>query len=363
MMIDGLDIAGYNPYSLQVKELNGAELSSPVVATTSSEYDDRQPDWVFFDIKGAQAGNQYTVYAQQGANGTATVQVFTFDSSSSAVANNFLPSATTLTVAAGSTLDLGGVSQQVAFLSNSSPGSGGGLINSNTAVAVVLTLSPSGGSSTFSGTIGGGGGTLSLAMSGSGTQVLAGVNSYTGGTAIEAGVLSLANSAALGPSGAISFGGGTLQFSAGNTRDYASRIKNSSDSISLDTNGQTVTFDGNIDNSNTGGLTKLGYGELVLSGSNGFAGGMVVTDGTLVLADNEALADGSSLTIGDASAFTGGQGAARSDTGAVSSGLVEGVPVPSITPVPEPGTLVLLLSIVFSVRFSVFSKRLVFTEH
>ena len=363
MMIDGLDIAGYNPYSLQVKELNGAELSSPVVATTSSEYDDRQPDWVFFDIKGAQAGNQYTVYAQQGANGTATVQVFTFDSSSSAVANNFLPSATTLTVAAGSTLDLGGVSQRVAFLSNSSPGSGGGLINSNTAVAVVLTLSPSGGSSTFSGTIGGGGGTLSLAMSGSGTQVLAGVNSYTGGTAIEAGVLSLANSAALGPSGAISFGGGTLQFSAGNTRDYASRIKNSSDSISLDTNGQTVTFDGNIDNSNTGGLTKLGYGELVLSGSNGFAGGMVVTDGTLVLADNEALADGSSLTIGDASAFTGGQGAAGSDTGTVSSGLVEGVPVPSITPVPEPGTLVLLLSIVFSVRFSVFSKRLVFTEH
>ena len=344
MMIDGLDIAGYNPYSLQVKELNAAQSASPVVATTSSQYNDRQPDWVFFDIKGARAGNQYTVYAQQGANGTATVQVFTFDSSSGVPAANFLPATTALTVAAGATLDLGGASQQVASLSDSSsgapgtPGRGGNLVNSNTAAAAALTLSPSGGSTTFSGVIGGGGGTLRLTMSGSGTQVLAGSNSYTGGTAIEAGVLSLAGSGALGASGEISFGGGTLQFSAGNTRDYAGRIENSTGPISLDTAGQGVTFQGNIDNSNTDGLANLGPGTLVLSGSDTYSGGTYVEAGTLIAASNTALLDGSILAVGAGGTFLfdptmSGEAAVQFSAPPASSLL---------TPAAEPGTMALL---------------------
>jgi len=128
---------------------------------------------------------------------------------------NLLPTTTVVTIAANATLDLGGGSQQVASLSGA-----GSILNSNTG-ASVLTLSPTGGTTTFSGMIQGGGtlGTISLVMSGSGTQVLAGSilgpesltvnagtlilsasNTYNGGTAVNGGTL-IATSAYALPGG------------------------------------------------------------------------------------------------------------------------------------------------------------------
>ena len=89
------------------------------------------------------------------------------------------------------TLDLGGASQQVASLSDIALGSGGSIINSNTASGSVLTLSPSGGSTTFSGTIDGSQGPISLVMSGSGTQVLNGSLLGSGSLSVSAGTLVL----------------------------------------------------------------------------------------------------------------------------------------------------------------------------
>jgi autotransporter-associated beta strand protein len=105
----------------------------------------------------------------------------------------------------------------------------------------------------------------------------------------------------------------------------------------------TLTIAGNMSESisGSGSLLLNDAGTLILSGSNGFTGGTVVTNGTLILTNNEALAGGSSLTIGDASAFAGGPGDAN--PGAISSGLSAPLAAsPSITPVPEPGTLLLL---------------------
>ena len=101
---------------------------------------------------------------------------------------NLLPTTTAVTIAANATLDLNGVSQQVASLADYAPGKGGSIINSNTS-ASVLTLSPTGGSTTFSGMIQGGGtlGTISLVMSGSGTQVLAGSLLGPGSLTVNAG--------------------------------------------------------------------------------------------------------------------------------------------------------------------------------
>ena len=110
------------------------------------------------------------------------------------VVNNVLPITTPLTVAPTATFDLAGRSQQVASLSDSSPGSGGSVINSAASTTSVLTFSPTSGSTTFSGVIGGGSGTISVAMNGAGTQVLAGLNTYTGGTAVNNGTLRVANS-------------------------------------------------------------------------------------------------------------------------------------------------------------------------
>ena len=77
--------------------------------------------------------------------------------------------------------------------------------NSNTATASTLTLSATGGTTTFSGNIAGGSGlgTLSLVMSGSGVQVLAGTNTYTGGTDVTGGTLDFAGPAATPSTGII----------------------------------------------------------------------------------------------------------------------------------------------------------------
>ena len=98
--------------------------------------------------------------------------------------SNLLPTTTALTVDSPGTLDLGGVSQQVASLAGS-----GSVINSNGSTPSTFTLNPTSGSTTFSGAIGGGGGTINLVKSGNGTQVLIGTNTYTGATTVNAGTL------------------------------------------------------------------------------------------------------------------------------------------------------------------------------
>ena len=107
--------------------------------------------------------------------------------------NNTLPATTPVTIAAGATLDLGGVSQQIVSLSDASLGGGGSLINSAASMPATLTLSPTGGTSVFSGQIGGGPGAISLVVNGAGAQVLAGSNSYAGGTAMNNGMLVVAD--------------------------------------------------------------------------------------------------------------------------------------------------------------------------
>jgi len=142
---------------------------------------------------------------------------------------------------------------------------------------------------TFSGIIQNTTGSISLVKTGTGTQTLSGNNSYTGVTTISAGTLALGSAGALGGGGNITFGGGTLQFSGSNTGDYSAKIVNSTGAISLDTNGQSVLFASQLDNSNTGGLTKLGAGTLTLTGSNTYSGDTVVSSGTLAMGNVDAL--------------------------------------------------------------------------
>jgi autotransporter-associated beta strand protein len=97
--------------------------------------------------------------------------------------------------------------------------------------------------------------------------------------------------------------------------------------LTIDGPGGT-TFSGSIVGAG-GSLTMDGSGTLVLSGSNTYSGGTVVGAGTLLLASDTAIADGSSLTVGDAAAFAGAADAAAASP----AGVVA---------IPEPGTLVLL---------------------
>ena len=85
---------------------------------------------------------------------------------------------------------------------------------------------------------------------------------------------------------------------------------------------------------NVSGLLKSGTGTMVLSGSDTYTGGTIVTAGTVILTSDAAIADGTSLTVGNPTAFSlapVAPGAEASVSGA-----------PAVAVVPEPGTLALL---------------------
>ncbi|ASV83763.1 outer membrane autotransporter barrel domain protein [Ochrobactrum quorumnocens] len=120
-----------------------------------------------------------------------------------------------------------------------------------------------------------------------GTLVVGGTNTYTGGTAINGGVLQVANNANLGDAaGSISFDGGTLRTTADFTIDRATALQTGGGTI--DTIGATtLEFDGVV--SGDGGLTKIGSGTLVLNGTNTYAGGSAINGGTVQIASDASL--------------------------------------------------------------------------
>jgi autotransporter-associated beta strand protein len=86
----------------------------------------------------------------------------------------------------------------------------------------------------------------------------------------------------------ISFGGGTLQYSAANTFDYSGRFSTAANQpISIDPNGQSVTFAQALKSSG-GSLTLLGSGTLTVSATNTYTGATTVSGGTLVVSGSLA---------------------------------------------------------------------------
>jgi len=129
-------------------------------------------------------------------------------------------------------------------------------------------------------------GTGSVTQSGTGATTLAGSNSYSGGTTISGGTLSLANANAIGTTGTITMSGGTLQFTGSNNADYSSRLKlGDAVAATFDTGGRIVYFGSglSVGSLGSGALTKTGLGILSLDGSNSYSGATTVTAGTLDL--------------------------------------------------------------------------------
>jgi len=162
---------------------------------------------------------------------------------------------------------------------------------------------------THGGTISGVGGISKVAA---GDVTLTGDNSYTGQTSLFTGALVAGHANALGTVGNISFssGGGnsgTIRYTAASAAtDWASRIKNSSGTIRLDTDTNIVTLAGIIDSSNVGGLVKSGAGTLTLGGANAYGGTTTVSAGTLIINGDQSDATGV-LTVA-ANATLGGSG-------------------------------------------------------
>src|SRR5690606_11350225 len=127
----------------------------------------------------------------------------------------------------------------------------------------------------FAGAVSGSG---AVHQDGTGTTVLTGVNSYTGGTFLNAGTVQVASDENLGDaSGDITFDGGMLHTIA--TFSSARAVVLNEDST-IETDAATeLTLAGAV--SGAGALTKAGDGLLVLTGDSTHDGGTVISAGAL----------------------------------------------------------------------------------
>jgi autotransporter-associated beta strand protein/T5SS/PEP-CTERM-associated repeat protein len=129
---------------------------------------------------------------------------------------------------------------------------------------------------------------------GAGTIVLSGVNSYSGGTVIQAGTLAVSADNNLGDSsGVLAFDGGTLRYLAGFASNRAVTLD--AGGGTFDTNGNNATLTGAIGGS--GRLRKTGAGTLTLAGGSNYSGPTAVEAGTLQAGAVNAFSSSSAFTV------------------------------------------------------------------
>ena len=154
---------------------------------------------------------------------------------------------------------------------------------------VTLSTGGNGASTTYSGSMSGGGG---LIKTGTGGLALFGGNSYAGPTTVSAGTLQLANLNALPNStvtvnaaNGLAFAPGTTATTigglAGNGGFALASAGGSPVILSLGGNGGATTYSGIM--SGGGGLVMTGTGTFALTANNTYTGGTTVNGGTLAL--------------------------------------------------------------------------------
>ena len=147
-------------------------------------------------------------------------------------------------------------------------------------------------------------GTINVIKAGTGTLTFSGNNTYNGTTTISNGILQIGAGGTAGSisnSAAITIAGGTLAFN---------RSDNISQGVNFLTNGSAISG-----TSGSGGLIKMGAGNLTLNAANTYSGTTRVEAGKLILANNLAIqnsafdTDGAgvlSLNVGTTSFNVGG---------------------------------------------------------
>ena len=137
---------------------------------------------------------------------------------------------------------------------------------------------------TVSQVLGGSGGLTKL---GAGTLALSGANTYAGGTTFVGGAVSVSSDASLGDAaGALTFNGGVLKVTGTSLNATARTINWGAGGGGFDIADAANTFTVGQALGGSGGLTKLGAGTLVLSGTSTYTGGTTVSGGVLQLGNS-----------------------------------------------------------------------------
>ncbi|GGE32955.1 hypothetical protein GCM10007276_07760 [Agaricicola taiwanensis] len=170
---------------------------------------------------------------------------------------------------------------------------------------------------------------------GSSTWTLTGTTAAVTPWEIVDGMLSVAQDSNLGAlSGRLTFSGGTLENTAAFTTSRAMTINAAGGTFKTDAD---LTLSGMIDGA--GGLTKTGTGKLTLTGTNTYAGGTLIDDGTISVAADANLGNAAGAlvfdggTLENTAAFTSNRavglnaGGGTFDTGAnlTLNGVISGI--------------------------------------
>ncbi len=183
-------------------------------------------------------------------------------------------------------LTLTGATPAIGSLSNTGTGLSQVILgNSVTPSGTALTVGALGTTTTFSGVISdaGSGGTGSLIKVGAGELLLSGVNTFSGGTTINAGSIGANSDASLGAAaGTLLINAGTLEDTISYTSSRQYEVGNTASTLKIDA-GQMLTLNTGItDGSTTGTLNVTGPGTLALLGAGSYSGGTIIGGGATV---------------------------------------------------------------------------------
>ncbi len=176
-------------------------------------------------------------------------------------------------------------------------GNGGGLGTAGTSVNTGPSAAEKGilafdsnGSITVGSTITGGG---KVVQKGTGTVSLGSIaNTYTGGTDLNDGIMSVELDQALGDiTSGVTFNGGTLRI-AGTDNDTSNRqfaLNSAFGTFDIDDAANIFTLTNDLDG--TGALKKTGAGTLALTGLNAYTGMIAIEEGTLQIGDGSTVGE------------------------------------------------------------------------
>lgn len=296
---------------------------------------------------------------------TGQTQIFSNGASILVGADNKLPTSSNVFFGSGGTtiFDLNGNDQEFAGIIGNAFGAAATITNHGSSPSTLTTTSPAETPTEtadyYPGLIADGANTVSFVKNGNGTQVLAGTNTYSGTTTINAGRLeiqehqSATGDIIINNNGNLKlsytrtlFAGANLSIASGaffyldgssqtlgklegsGTIDFTYNVAGV-DTLTIGANDATSTFGGVIQQTQprTYALRKIGTGSFTLTGANTYTGNTTVEDGVLSVAQSN-FADTSTVTIGTAELSPAVLNLPNGGTDIVASLVIDGVSQP-----------------------------------